>query len=103
MGDKYVSLAKTSSSLIAKVLDQLEQRVDEGASKLSIAELNKIAHEASVVTGITFDKAMKAQGEPDIRVEHNISDISRALKARGVSLTIEGSAIEQDDLKELTA
>jgi hypothetical protein len=103
MGDKYVSLAKTSASLIAKVLDQLEKRVDEGADTLSIAELNKIAHESSVVTGITYDKALKAQGQPDIRIEHTAPDIARALKARGVSVTVDGQVLEEETVGEIAA
>ena len=103
MGDRYVSLAKTSSTLVAKVLDELEKRMDEGADSMSIAELNKIAHETAVVTGITYDKAMKAAGEPDVRVELNAPDLARALEARGVKLTIEGQAFEEEEPKQLTA
>lgn len=103
MGDRYVSLAKTSTTLVAKVLDELLARIDEGADQLTISELNKIAHESAVVTGITFDKAMKAAGEPDVRIELNIADTQRALKARGVNLTIQGEAVEEETLKELTA
>lgn len=103
MEERSMAMADSAVDMWMKVWVELEKRLSpEEIHNLKTNELLKVMHESAVSMDIALGKAMVIGGKPTQIVENRFIDLQKALKERhGVSLTIEGEVVSEEDVPEL--
>lgn len=86
--DQYHRLATISADLSEQLLDRIKAILDDPDSKVELRDLAKLLHEAGWAGGVATDKLQILSGRPTQIVEHDFTQIERALAEKGVRLTL---------------
>lgn len=89
--EQHLALARRQMEGAALLADELIAERDQLEPRDRINALGKL----DIGSGIHSEKAQLLAGNPTQIVENNLGDLKRALAQRGVSVVIEGTAVEE--------
>jgi len=82
---ELAQLYKRRSSLATEAQELWKRRE---RLEVSFKDLTKVLHESGVMGGIATEKLQLLTGQATERVEHNFTEIQRALEAKGIRLAV---------------
>lgn len=86
--DQYHRLAKISAKLSEDLLERIQGILDDPAAEVELRDLAKLLHEAGWAGGVATDKLQILTGRPTQIVEHDFTELQRALEQKGVRLQV---------------
>ena len=91
--EQHMELAERGMAVEQKLLDKLEEEVNEIPSR----DLAGAARNVATGTAIHTDKAGILRGEPSVIVSRGMHEIVRSLKAKGIVIEVEAEEVEIEE------